>query len=263
MTVVLTRLRHTTTATIKGQIMTKESDNVYAAVLAGGSGVRMGNPDKPKQFHLLGNKPIVVHTLEKFCASGSFSRVLLLCPETWIRQSQDLVERYCSIFAEQIDIVPGGAVRNETIMNAIEYIEVKYGANDDTILVTHDAVRPFVSYRIIEENIRSAKKNGACDTVVPATDTIIESLNGKTINAIPDRRMLYQGQTPQSFRMLHLKEFFMSLSEEEKAILTDACKALVLRGESVALVRGEESNIKITYPQDMRIALALIEEQQC
>lgn len=243
--------------------MSNANGRVYAAVLAGGSGVRMGNPDKPKQFLMMGDKPIVVHTLEKFCISGFFDRVILLCPETWLRQSQDIINKYCSKHAGQIDVVAGGSVRNETIMNAINHIETKYGADDGTILVTHDAVRPFVTYRVIEENIRAVKKYGACDTVVPATDTIVESANGETISAIPDRRMLYQGQTPQSFKMLHLKKLMLSLSEDEKAILTDACKALVLRGESVALVRGEESNIKITYPQDMRIALALVEGQSC
>lgn len=231
----------------------------FAAILAGGSGVRMGNPEKPKQFLMLGDKPIVIHTLEKFCASGLFERVLLLCPQTWMQQAKDLVKRHCPQFEECIDIVRGGSVRNETIMNAIEHIEKAFDVTDQTVLVTHDAVRPFVSYRIIEENIRFAERFGACDTVVPATDTIVESIDGETIASIPNRNDLFQGQTPQSFKMLHLKELFLSLSDSEKSILTDACKIFVLRGEDVALVRGDETNIKITYPQDMRIAYALLE----
>ena len=69
--------------------------NVYAAILAGGSGTRMGNPEKPKQFMMLGSKPIIAHTVEKFCAEGVFERVLVLCPESWIQKTQDLLRRYC------------------------------------------------------------------------------------------------------------------------------------------------------------------------
>lgn len=95
--------------------------------------------------------------------------------------------------------------------------------------------------------------------MVPATDTIVESANGETISAIPNRSVLYQGQTPQSFNMGALKEMLASLTAEERDILTDACKAFVLRGRPVALVRGDVSNIKITYPQDLRVAEAMLE----
>ena len=78
------------------------------------------------------------------------------------------------------------------------------------------------------------------------------------ITQIPDRSTLYQGQTPQSFHALKLKQIYESLTEEEKAILTDACKILVMKGEQVHLVEGDVSNIKITYPADIRIADSLI-----
>lgn len=144
-------------------------------------------------------------------------------------------------------------------MNAIRYFEDECQADDASIIVTHDAVRPFVSLRIIEDNIAAALAHGACDTVVPATDTIVESLDGELISSIPNRSVLYQGQTPQSFNMRELRETLESLTPEESAILTDACKAFVLRGKKVALVRGDVSNIKITYPQDLRVAEAMLE----
>lgn len=231
----------------------------FAAILAGGSGVRMGNPNKPKQFFFLGDKPILVHTLEKFCASGCFDAVLVLTPATWVQQTKDIIARHCPQCVDAVNVIAGGAERNDTIMNAIRYFEEQYQVDDGAIIVTHDAVRPFVSLRIIEENIASALAHGACDTVVPATDTIVESLDGEAISAIPNRSTLYQGQTPQSFRMQTLKEVLLSLAPEEKAILTDACKAYVLRGKTVALVRGDVENMKITYPQDLRIAEALLE----
>lgn len=115
-----------------------------------------------------------------------------------------------------------------------------------------------MTHRIIADNLEAARTYGACDTVIPATDTIVESVDAATISSIPNRRDLYQGQTPQSFNLLKLKGLMGSLSEEEKELLTDACKVFVLRGEKVSLVMGEPDNIKITYPQDMRLASALV-----
>lgn len=231
----------------------------FAAILAGGSGVRMGNPNKPKQFFYLGDKPILVHTLEKFCASGRFDAVLVLTPATWVQQTKDIIHKHCLQYVDAVDVIAGGPERNDTIMNAIRYFEEECAADADAVIVTHDAVRPFVSLRIIEENIEAALAHGACDTVVPATDTIVESINGEVVSSIPNRSVLYQGQTPQSFNMRTLRETLESLTPEESAILTDACKAFVLRGKEVALVRGDVSNIKITYPQDLRVAEAMLE----
>ena len=235
----------------------------FAAVLAGGNGVRMGNPDKPKQFYLLGEKPVLIHTVEKFCVHGLFEKVIVLCPETWLQQTKDLIARHCPQYLSATEVIAGGAFRNETIMCAIDYIESNYTVDDNTVLVTHDAVRPFVTLKVIEDNIGAALEHGACDTVMPATDTIVESTDSAFIAHIPNRRYLYQGQTPQSFKMRKLKMLFETLTGEEKEMLTDACKVFVLRGEKVALVRGDASNIKITYPQDIRIARALLGEQPC
>jgi len=238
--------------------MTKE--NVYAAILAGGSGTRMGNANKPKQFFLLNETPIIIHTIEKFCTSGLFEKVLVLCPEAWLQQTSDLIKKHCPENLDAVDLVAGGAERSDTVMNAVSHIEQTYGVDENTVIVTHDAVRPFVSYRILEENIAAAKEFGACDTVIPASDTIVESVDGNLISDIPPRGNFYQGQTPQSFQLLKLKDLQSSLSAEEKAALTDACKVFILRGEKVALVEGDVSNMKITYPQDMLVAEALVGE---
>lgn len=234
--------------------------NAFAAILAGGSGTRMGNPEKPKQFLMLGSKPILVHTVEKFCATGDFDAILVLCPEAWLQQTKDLFSKYSPDFSNEIIVVPGGNARNDTVMNAVEYIQSHYEVDADTIIVTHDAVRPFVSHRIIKENLAAARKFGACDTVIPATDTIVESTDAETISSIPKRSDYYQGQTPQSFKLEMLRRHIESLTDEEKNILTDACKIFVIRGEKVALVIGDSSNMKITYPQDMRLASALLGE---
>ena len=260
----LMRLQCITKKTIRSKTMghsiPKKNNNAFAVILAGGSGTRMGNPDKPKQFLMLGSKPILVHTVEKFCVSGSFDAVLVLCPETWVQQTRDILVKFSPEFASDIVVAAGGITRNETVLNALSYIKEHYKIDANTVVVTHDAVRPFVTHRIIQDNLEAARTVGACDTVIPATDTIVESMNATTISSIPNRRDLYQGQTPQSFKLQRLMELIGSLSSEEKELLTDACKIFVLRGEEVSLVMGEPSNMKITYPQDMRLANALVGE---
>lgn len=229
---------------------------VFGAVLAGGIGSRMGN-EKPKQYLNIAGKPIIVHTLEKFYVNNKFEKILVLCPEQWVNHTKNLIVKHIGE-NDRIVVLAGGATRNETIMNAIGYIEENYEIDEDAIIVTHDSVRPFVTHRIIEENISSAKKYGACDTVIPATDTIVQSQDNTIISDIPDRSKMYQGQTPQSFKIKKLKGLYEGLSEEEKEILTDAAKIFVMKGEEVHLVEGEVSNIKITYPYDLRVAETLI-----
>ncbi|MBR1599164.1 MAG: 2-C-methyl-D-erythritol 4-phosphate cytidylyltransferase [Lachnospiraceae bacterium] len=236
-----------------------EGSNVFGVVLAGGIGTRMGNVEKPKQFMEIGGKPIIIHTIEKFVLNPQFEKILVLSPKQWIKHTGDLIKKYIP-GADNIVVISGGATRNETIMNSIKYIEEQGRLNDDTIIVTHDSVRPFVTHRILEENIKYAKEFGACDTVIPATDTIVESKDHQLISAIPDRSTMYQGQTPQSFKAIHLRELYEGLTEEERKILTDACKIAVIKGEKVHLVEGEVSNIKITYPYDLRVAESLLSE---
>lgn len=230
---------------------------VYGVILAGGQGTRMGNSDKPKQFLEVGGRPILIHTVEKFAVNPDFQQIIVLAPKQWLAYTKDIIKKYIRNH-ERIVIIEGGNTRNETIMNAVQYIEDAGCLTEDTIIVTHDSVRPFVTYRIIEENIRYAKECGACDTVIPASDTIVESREGSFISNIPERKMMYQGQTPQSFKAKKLREIYKSLTEEERGILTDACKIYVLKNEPVHLVEGDVSNIKITYPHDLRVAEAIL-----
>ncbi len=231
---------------------------IFGAILAGGVGSRMNISDMPKQFLPLGDKPILVHTLEKFLLCERLDMIYIGVHPNWVLHMEDLLDKYVPARKASIRIVPGGGDRNSTIINIIEKIEADHGASDEHIIVTHDSVRPFVTMRIIEENIDAALKYGACDTVVPATDTIVVSDEGGTITEIPDRSKMYQGQTPQSFNMKRLKELYFDLSDEEKNVLTDACKICVVRGLPVFMVRGEVSNLKITNVSDYKIAQAMV-----
>ena len=230
---------------------------VFAAVFAGGIGSRMGNSDTPKQYLELGSKPIIIHTIEKFFVNEEIDEILVLCPKAWVAHTRDLVQKHRP-GGKKITVIQGGATRNGTLENAIAYIEENSKVDEDTIIVTHDAVRPFLTHRIIRENVEAARKYGACDTVIPATDTIVASEDGKMISSIPDRSKMYQGQTPQSFRLMELKTVLASLTEEEKAILTDACKIFSIKNKDVYMVDGEVFNIKITYPYDLKVANTLL-----
>ncbi|MEZ3421240.1 MAG: D-ribitol-5-phosphate cytidylyltransferase, partial [Eubacterium sp.] len=170
---------------------------VYGVILAGGVGSRMGG-EKPKQYLTVKNKPIIIYTAEKFLACTELEKIIILCPEKWVEYTKNLVKKYIAAAENRIAVIEGGETRNETIMNAVSFIEAAGNLDDETVIVTHDSVRPFVTHRIIKENIEACRKFGACDTVIPATDTIVESENSLNISNIPNRSIMYQLQTPQS-----------------------------------------------------------------
>ena len=232
---------------------------IYAEILAGGKGTRMGNTEMPKQFLSIGDKPIIIHTLEAFLLNIRFKKIIVVTPKQWIQHTNDLIGRFIpKDSSERIFVCEGGSDRNESIMNGIKCIETLFGVNEDDIIVTHDAVRPFLTHRIIEENIDRAIEFGATDTVVPAFDTIVSSEDGNIIKDIPRRDFMYQGQTPQSFNIKKLSKLYNSLTDEEKLILTDAAKIFVVKGEKVKLINGEVFNIKLTTPYDLKLANALV-----
>lgn len=234
---------------------------IFAGILAGGMGTRMNITNLPKQFLMLGEKPILIHTLEKFLLCNRFDVIYIGVHKDWITYCQELIEKYIDNY-DKIKIIEGGQDRNATIMNIVRDIESKFGASEEHIIVTHDSVRPFVSLKIIEENIDSAIKYDACDTVIPATDTIVVSDNCEIISEIPERNKMYQGQTPQSFKVNLLKKLYTELKNEEKEILTDACKICVIRNVPVHLVNGETLNIKITTMPDLTIANAIMKGEE-
>ena len=158
---------------------------IFGAILAGGVGSSLHMADMPKQFLPLGEKPIIIHTLEKFLMCADLQRVYIGVHRDWINYTEDLVRKYVGNAAERVCVVCGGSDRNETIQNVIATIEKDHGASDEHIIVTHDAVRPFVTLRMIEENIAYAKEYGAVDTVTSAIDTIVVSENGKPSRIFP------------------------------------------------------------------------------
>jgi 2-C-methyl-D-erythritol 4-phosphate cytidylyltransferase len=178
----------------------------------------------------------------------------------WLTYMAELIRQYVPEAGQnRVHLVPGGSERNETIMNVIEKIERDFGAEGPHYIITQDGVRPFVSIRLIQDHVRAVLQYDAVDTVIPAVDTIIVSEDGETISDIPERKYLYQSQTPQSFRMDVLKRLYTGLSPEEKSILTDACKICTVRQVPVHMVIGDVSNMKITTAADYEIAQIMAE----
>ena len=229
---------------------------IYAQIMAGGIGKRMGNTPLPKQFLKLGDKPIIIHTVEKFILNDKFDLILISTPEEYIEFTQDTLNK-CNIKDDRIRAIAGGPERNDTLENAIKYIENTNGLKNDDAIVVHDAVRPFITKKIIDENIKALRKFKSVDTVVPAYDTIVFG-DGNEVSRIPIRDEMFIGQTPQSFNIKTFQESFKKLSEEDKKTLSDSVKIVLLSGEKIGMVEGSHSNIKITTPYDLDIANAII-----
>lgn len=230
---------------------------IYAGILAGGIGSRMGNVPLPKQFLELDGKPIIIHTIEKFLLTKEFDKIFIATPQKWVLHTRDILNKF-NLDDSRLEVIQGGSDRNETIMNIVDYIEKNKAITDNDVIITHDAVRPFLTRRIINENINAVLENKAVDTVIPAIDTIITSKNGEDIESIPLRNEIYQGQTPQSFNINSLKHNYYKLSTDNKKLLTDACKIMVTSNQKVKLVDGELYNIKITTPYDLKVANSII-----
>lgn len=138
---------------------------IYAEILAGGKGSRMGNVNMPKQFLPLNKRPIIIHTVEKFLLNDRFDKILIVSPKEWINHTKDILKKFIGQ-DDRLVVVEGGSDRNESIMSGIRYIEKEFGIQDNDVIITHDSVRPFLTHRIIDENIDAVLQYGAVDTVI-------------------------------------------------------------------------------------------------
>lgn len=232
--------------------MSSGKSRIYALIMAGGSGTRMSGAERPKQFLELAGKPVIIHTVEKFIGISRIDAVTVLVPAGWTEETAELISRWLP--SASVAVSAGGSDRSATLIRGIDYIEETYGLDEDTVVVTHDAVRPFVSAGMIEASIEAALECGCCTAAVPSTDTVMLSADGAFVDKLPDRALMYLEQTPQTFRAMKFRELFGSLSADERAGLTDACRVFLMRGERVRLIPGSRRNIKLTYPEDLLIA---------
>ena len=226
---------------------------IFAGIVAGGSGTRIKNADKPKQFIEIGGVPVLVRTVRAFEEIGEIERIYIGINPAWYDYADKMLEEF-DVSTKRVRLVTGGKDRNGTVLNILREITGIFGVNKGDILVTHDAVRPFVSEKVIRENIECAMKNNACGTYIPSDDTIIRTDNGRTVTENLKRSELMRAQTPQTFEISALCECIGRLGQEKVSQLTDTCGIMTECGFPIHIVQGEPMNFKITTDHDLMIA---------
>jgi|SRR5690554_784778 len=224
-----------------------------AVILASGSGSRFG-AKLPKQFVRLAGKPVIQYTIEAFEAAKAIDEIIIVTKEEYIDYVYEIIN--CQVFKKVTKVIGGGAERYDSTLSALAAI-----SDDEVNLIIHDAVRPFVSEKIINRCVEALKKYNAVDVVVDATDTIVR-VKEQVIQEIPDRRFLKRGQTPQAFKKATLQKAYDLFMQDAEKVASDDCGIVLkyLPNEPVVTVQGEEANFKITHQQDIYLADNLIKD---
>lgn len=217
----------------------------YIIITAGGSGTRMG-ASLPKQFMELGNKPVLMHTIDKFYKVTEKSKIIVTLPESEIATWKKLCEKYK--FHTPHSVVNGGKTRFHSIKNAVDSIE-----NGNGLVAVHDGVRPFVSDDTIKRCFEMASENKTAIPVIELFDSARILKDGDS--EIFDRSLIRLVQTPQVFEFSVIKEAY-NLDYSEN--FTDDASVVESLGYKINLVEGNRDNIKITTQEDMVYAEAIL-----
>lgn len=230
-----------------------------ALIFAGGSGTRMNSRARPKQFLQFYGKELIIHTLENFQSHPEVDAIAVVCIADWIPYLRKLLEKF--EMSKVRSVVPGGASGQESIYNGLRAI--KEFAQDDSIVLVHDGVRPFVSEQLISDCIACVKKNGSAVTVTPAVETIVMQERGK-ITSITDRSKCFHAKAPQCFLLGELLSAHEKARAEGRTDMIDSASLMKFYGHELYTVAGGFDNIKITTPADFYTFKALYEvrEQQ-
>lgn len=221
-----------------------------AIVVAGGAGLRMGAP-MPKQFLPLGGRPILDRTLAALAASPLVDRIVVALPASIPSAWRESIARYPKVSA----IVDGGAERQDSVRNGLSALPA-----DTELVLVHDGVRPFVSSELIGRVVSAAREHGAAVPVVSVSETVKRWDATKNSLVTTDRSVLLRAQTPQGFRASLLVEAYERAAETGFAG-TDDASLVESAGHPVASVPGDNRNLKITTPDELRMAEGLIREQ--
>lgn len=231
-----------------------------AIVLAAGSGSRM-NSDVKKQYMLLNDKPLMVYCLEVFEESKTITDIILVTSKEDVEScNDDIVDRYG--LTKVRAVIPGGKERYDSVMAGLDKIRKEGGA--DYVFI-HDAARPFVTDDIIERLYEDVVRTHASVAAVKSKDTVKIANNADYVVSTPNRELTWIIQTPQTFSYSLALEAYDKLREEEDGLACQGIKvtddAMVVEtwmDHRVRLIEGSYENIKVTTPEDMDIALAII-----
>lgn len=226
-----------------------------AVVLAGGVGSRIGAPT-PKQFLEVAGKMVIEHTIEAFERHPAIEEIAVVIHPDYIGHMEEIVRR--NPWKKVKKVLQGGNERYLSTLSAIKAYEDMSEAN----LLFHDAVRPLVSQKLIDRVIEALKRHEAVGVAVPATDTIIEvNETGDLITNIPNRNHLRRIQTPQAFRLQVIRRAYQIALQDPTFVCTDDCGTVkrYLPEVPIFVVPGEESNMKLTYKEDLVVLEKLLQ----
>lgn len=232
-----------------------------AAVLAGGTGARMGAP-VPKQFIEVAGKPVMRHTLEAFEAAAAVDEVVVVTAEGHAERVRELVAE--AGLGKVSAVVAGGATRSDSSKAAVEWAWRRCGGDPECRLLLHDAARMLVPERVIDAVAAALGQDAAVTAAVPSADTVVavrEEPGGAFMERALDRGALRRVQTPQGFRLGVIREAYAAAALDAAFAATDDCSVVLryLPEVPVRLVPGDERNLKVTEPVDLAIAAALLD----
>ncbi|MCM8760697.1 MAG: 2-C-methyl-D-erythritol 4-phosphate cytidylyltransferase [Candidatus Omnitrophica bacterium] len=227
----------------------KESATV-AIVAAAGCGRRLGLKTA-KPFVKLDGRPLVAHSLKTLGDCPSIKAIIIASEKRRVKDFCALVSRYR--LKKIAAIVVGGKTRYKSVANCLRSV----GEEFDTVLV-HDGARPFVDKKTVEDSIRLARRFGGCVVAVPENDTVKIVDKRMFVKKTLDRRRIFRAQTPQTFR----RNLIIKAYASKKGNITDDSSLLEAMGGRVKILKGSYANIKITTPEDIKIAEALMRNQR-
>ena len=220
-----------------------------AVIVAAGSASRMGGIDKV--MAPLGGTPMVARTAAAFQNCDAIAEIVIVTRPDLIRP----ISALCAGMDKVRAVVAGGSSRQESVWLGLNAL-----SEDIQLAAIHDGARPLVSNLVIDRTVRAANSYGAAAPAVPVKDTI-KVVKGGLVEKTPDRATLQAVQTPQVFDF-DLLRGALKQAGEEKAAVTDDCSAVERLGMKVKIVEGDERNLKVTTPMDLKIAEMLLEEMQ-
>ena len=224
-----------------------------AILLAGGSGQRFG-ADRPKQFVRIGERTVLEHSLAAFEQSPHIDAILIVSHPQHLDEVRELLPS--SQHPKLLAVVAGGAERQDSTLNALRALaQITDSPLEQIRILVHDAVRPAVSQSIIERVCTALHTHQAANLVVPVTDTLLEVNDNGTTAAMPSRARYRRVQTPQGFHAATLQHAYDVALTDPNFQATDDCGVVFryLPEVEIALVEGEQRNIKLTYPEDLHV----------